>query len=400
VSLNSERNTITVEPGVRMVELSHFLEQSNHILPSVPELDDLTVSGLLMGCGIESTGFKYGMFNECVVAYEILMADRKVHTITKEGDPEIFYSLPWSYGTLGLLLSVEMKLVPSEPYVRLEMQHVHTREELCTMLTEATKDTDIEFVEALAYSPTHAVVMKGTWAKAVEVGDTFVELSRWNSKWFFEVAKHCKTKTVTMSLTDYIHRHSKGIFWELSYLQFFANSFWFRWLFGFLTPPKIALVKKYSPTFTLERFSEMHAVQDYLLPIDKLHECMDLGDQELGVYPVWLCPYVNKKHPHDGLMHPHSSKDEMYIDVGYYGLPSPKRNPVLLNCDMNELCERMEDWMIKNKSYVMLYAYHSLDQKTIREMFCHSTYDKVRAKYDKDNVKMYPTILEKVGKRK
>merc|ERR1712139_286318 len=67
---------------------------------------------------------------------------------------------------------------------------------------------------------------------------------------------------------------------------------------------------------------------------------------------------------------------------------------------MMELCSKMEDWMIKNKSYVMLYAYHSLDQKTIREMFCHNTYDKVRAKYDKEDVKMYPTILQKVGKAK
>jgi len=389
-----------VEPGVRMVELSHYLEKGSQILPSVPELDDLTVSGLLMGCGIESTGFKYGMFNECVVAYEILMADRQVHRITKD-EPDIFYSLPWSYGTLGLVLSVELKMVQSEPFVRLEMQHVHSRAELCRLLTAATERKDIEFVEALAFSPTHSVVMTGKWAKAVEPGEPEMNnLSGWNGKWFYEEVKNCKSKTVIMKMTDYIHRHSKGIFWELSYLQPFADSIWFRWLFGWLTPPKIALCKRFQPNFTLEWFSENHVVQDYLIPIEKTHECLDLGDEELGVYPIWLCPYMNKKHPVDGLMHPHGQRDRMYIDVGYYGLPTPKNKAVWLNCNMQELCEKMEKWMIQNQSFVMLYAYHSLDRFTIRDMFCHTTYDQVRDEFDTEDTKMYPSILAKVSRNR
>jgi delta24-sterol reductase len=399
VAVDYEKGTITLEPGVRMVELSHFLEKGNQILPSIPELDDLTVSGLLMGCGIESTGFKYGMFNECVIAYEILMADRKVHRITKD-DSDIFYSLPWSYGTLGLLLSVELKLVSSEPYVRLNMQHVNSRQELCKVLTEATKRTDIEFLEALAFSQTHAVVMTGTYAKAPASEDASMHLSGMTGKWFYEEVKNCRSKTVVMKTTDYLHRHSKGIFWELSYLLPFGNTTLFRWLFGWLTPPKIALTKRFQPKFTLEWYSGNHVVQDYLIPMDKLHECMDLCDDELGVYPIWLCPYVNKKHPADGLMHPHGSNDKMYIDVGYYGLPSPKTNPIWLNCDMLSLCQKVESWMLKNQGFVMLYAFHGLDQTTIREMFCHTTYDKVRAKYDKEDVNMYPSILEKVGKIK
>jgi delta24-sterol reductase len=280
------------------------------------------------------------------------------------------------------------------------MQHVHSRKDLCNKLTEATKRTDIEFIEALAFSPTHAVVMTGTYADAAKNGDQAMSLTGTTSKWFYEEVKNCRSKTVVMKTTDYIHRHSKGIFWELSYLQPFANTAWFRCLFGWLTPPKIALTKRFQPNFTLEWYSGNHVVQDYLIPLDKLHECMDMCDEELGVYPIWLCPYVNRKHPVDGLMHPHSTEDKMYIDVGYYGLPTPTSNPVWLNCDMLSLCQKVESWMLKNQSFVMLYAYHGLDETTIREMFCHDTYEKVRANYDKDHVKMYPSILEKVGKAK
>ena len=64
VEVDSEQRLVTVEPRLRMVELSHFLLSQGYSVPCVPELDDLTVGGLLMGCGIESTSWKYGMFNE------------------------------------------------------------------------------------------------------------------------------------------------------------------------------------------------------------------------------------------------------------------------------------------------------------------------------------------------
>lgn len=34
-----------------------------------------------------------------------------------------------------------------------------------------------------------------------------------------------------------------------------------------------------------------------------------------GVYPIWLCPYLNKHHEVRSIHHPHSDKDEMYIDA-------------------------------------------------------------------------------------
>lgn len=91
VSLDQEKGTIKVEPGVRMCDLSEYLteEKTNFMLACVPELDDLTVSGLLMGCGIETMSFKCGMFQECVLSYEVLMADGEIHVITKESDAEV-----------------------------------------------------------------------------------------------------------------------------------------------------------------------------------------------------------------------------------------------------------------------------------------------------------------------
>ena len=47
-------------------------------LPVVPELDDLTVGGLVMGGGIESTSHKYGLFHYICRRLEMVTADAEV----------------------------------------------------------------------------------------------------------------------------------------------------------------------------------------------------------------------------------------------------------------------------------------------------------------------------------
>jgi delta24-sterol reductase len=43
-------------------QLNDYLIRRGWTLPVVPELDDLTIGGLVMGGGIESTSHKYGIF--------------------------------------------------------------------------------------------------------------------------------------------------------------------------------------------------------------------------------------------------------------------------------------------------------------------------------------------------
>ena len=43
-----------------------MLVKSGLTLPVVPELDTLTIGGLLMGGGIESTSHKHGLFHRLV----------------------------------------------------------------------------------------------------------------------------------------------------------------------------------------------------------------------------------------------------------------------------------------------------------------------------------------------
>ena len=67
--------------------------------------DDLTVGGLYMGVGIETSSHVYGLFNDCVVSADIVLASGEVVTCSREQNTDLFDALPWSYGTLGFLVS-------------------------------------------------------------------------------------------------------------------------------------------------------------------------------------------------------------------------------------------------------------------------------------------------------
>lgn len=54
--------TVRCEPLVTMGQLSRTLSRLGWTIPILPELDDLTVGGLVMGTGIETSSHKYGLF--------------------------------------------------------------------------------------------------------------------------------------------------------------------------------------------------------------------------------------------------------------------------------------------------------------------------------------------------
>ena len=84
-------------------------------------------------------------------------------------NPDLFYAVPWSYGTLGFLVSAEIKIIPSKKFIKMEYFPVHSKEEMVQKFQEQTllKDSN-EFVETLAYSLDKAVVMTGNFTDVAE----------------------------------------------------------------------------------------------------------------------------------------------------------------------------------------------------------------------------------------
>lgn len=62
LEIDADKRTVRCEPLVSMGQLTATLDDLGWTIPIVPELDDLTVGGLVMGTGIETSSHKFGLF--------------------------------------------------------------------------------------------------------------------------------------------------------------------------------------------------------------------------------------------------------------------------------------------------------------------------------------------------
>lgn len=97
-------------------------------------------------------------------------------------NPDLFYSIPWSYGTLGFLVAAEIKIVPAKKFVKIDYMPVHTHQDiLSTFKRETEKSSGNEFVEGLVYSLDEAVIMTSNMTDEAEPAKVSLVLGMWFS---------------------------------------------------------------------------------------------------------------------------------------------------------------------------------------------------------------------------
>nr|XP_039255655.1 delta(24)-sterol reductase-like [Styela clava] len=392
LEVDTERKVVRTEPLVTMGQISSLLLSQGWTLPVLPEMDDLTVGGLIMGTGVETSSHKYGLMQHVCVAYELVLADGSFVRCSKDENTDLFYAVPWSYGTLGFLVAAEIRIVPAKPYVKINYHPVHSAKDVTEKFSAESFKTDKnDFVEGLAYSRDTAVIMTGSMVDTFEEGK-LNRIGRWYKPWFFKhVEQFLKNGEAVeyIPIRDYYHRHTRSIFWELQDIIPFGNNPVFRFLFGWLVPPKVSLLKL-TQGKTIKRLYEEHQViQDMLLPIEKLGDCLDIFHKEIKMYPLWLCPFRLPNDP--GMVHPTTGKEEMYVDVGAYGEPKAS------GFHNVRTTRRLEKATKDLGGFQMLYADSYMTREEFYDMFDHSLYDKMRKSLPMCE-KALPEVYDKVHK--
>ena len=75
LEIDTDPKTVRCEPLVTMGQLTHTLDRLGWTIPIVPELDDLTVGGLVMGTGIETSSHKFGLFQHICTSFEVTLLE-------------------------------------------------------------------------------------------------------------------------------------------------------------------------------------------------------------------------------------------------------------------------------------------------------------------------------------
>lgn len=402
LSIDTDNLIVHVEPFVSIGQLTHKLNPLGYTLPVVPEMDDLTIGGLVNGTGIESSSHKYGLFHEIITELELLLGDGTVVVATKDNEySDLFHAVPWSYGTIALLLSAKLKLIPCKEYVKLTYTPFHDKEAYVEYMRQMSGEYNTDgtspamFVEGLAYSLNTAVVMTGEFADKSEVEKGKLNrISLWWKPWFYKyvgkMLDNGNTEPVVeyIPLTDYYHRHTQSLFWEMELMIPIGNHVLFRWLLGWLMPPKVSFLKISQTEMTRELVERTHVAQDFLVPTRKMSEFLELCDDEFDrVYPLWLCLHDHAPMPGSLLKDPIApNKDghEMYIDIGVYGLPRCVHEKREEEFDMKKSMRKVISELKDLNGFQMLYADVFSSREEFEQMFDHEGYRKIRHKYKAD----------------
>ena len=63
------------------------------------------------------------------------MSDGSVISCSPNENSDLFYAIPWSYGTLGFLVSVEIEIIPCKRYIKLDYYPTYTIDETTQVST-------------------------------------------------------------------------------------------------------------------------------------------------------------------------------------------------------------------------------------------------------------------------
>jgi len=311
---------------------------------------------------------------------------------SSEENPDLFYAIPWSHGTLGFLVSSEIRIIPAKNYVKITYQPVFSRAELIQSFETHSRTNQFDFVEALVFSDNQAVVMTGNMTDYCEP-KKLNSIGKFYKPWFY---KHVEgflqgnNGDEYIPLRDYYHRHTKSFFWEMENIIPFGNNVWYRYLLGWMLPPKVSLLKLAQTQSLKELYDRHHVVQDMLVPLPVLTDALNIFKEQFDIYPLWVCPMrIPKIENYRGFINP-LPDEEMFVDIGAYGIPRTK------DFNARDSTRRVEKFVRDVKGYQALYAdtYMSLDE--FREMFDHSLYDELRKEYKCNEV--LPEIYNKVSK--
>lgn len=112
LDIDRERQTVTVEAGMRLRSLCEALAARGLALTNLGDIDVQTVAGAI-STGTHGTGAAYGGLATQVEALQLVVADGSVVATSPTEEPELFAAARVGLGALGLISTVTLACVPA-----------------------------------------------------------------------------------------------------------------------------------------------------------------------------------------------------------------------------------------------------------------------------------------------
>jgi len=384
LNVDRERQTLDVE-GLATFESVVDCTLPAGLVPLItPELKHITVGGAIVGIGIESSGFRHGFVHDGLIEAEVLLPDGRIVLCTPENEhADLFRALPNSYGTLGYVLRAKMRLMPAKPYVHLETRKFAALEPFLDAMRDATKQTDVDFVEGLIYSEKRLLLTKSRFiAEAQGVEDIY------RRNVFYRLLE--EQPAIYLTAADYLFRYDPEWFWNIPdtplYRAFrrFAplglrNSGFYKRYIDW----KQRLLTRIHPN---RESSEEPLIQDWEVPWEAALELSRFAFREVDLQGrPWIVTPI--RTPASPTLYP-VRPNALYYNLGCYCQVKrmPDKGDYFYTRLLDEKCFALG-------GVKMLYSSTFLGEAQFNQIYSGDAYARLKAKYDPAG--RLPTVYQK-----
>lgn len=383
VEINTAENYALVEPNVPMDKLVEATLPHSLVPPVVMEFPGITVGGGIQGGAGESSSFRHGLFNETCLEYEIVLGNGEILIASPTQNEDLFYGTACSYGSLGVITLVKLRLRPAKEFVRLAYHAVPSFDE-AIRLTERKVGEAVDFVDAVLFAKNRGVVMVGSFADKSDLPvSTF---SRASDEWFYLHADAISRKSSLyeelIPTRDYLFRYDRGAFWMGTY-GFRVLRMPFNRFTRFIFNPFLKTRELYQSLHAAD-FSQRYVIQDIGVPKKSAVKLLEYVADVLKVYPIWFVPLrvaTREKLAASFL------QTDLVVSVGVWGEVNEKYSRFV------EINRALEKEISDLEGRKWLYAHQYYSREEFWRIYDRTSYEVLREKYFANSV--FPDIYDK-----
>jgi FAD/FMN-containing dehydrogenase len=351
------------------------------LLPAVvPQLKTITVGGAVSGLGIESSSFKFGLVHETIEEMEVLLGDGRLVTCSCRENPDLFFGFPNSYGTLGYALRLTVRLIPAEPYVHLTHTRFSDPESYFARVAERAESA-VDYLDGTIFSRDEMYLTEGEFVpEAPSVSDyTYMDI-------YYRSVR--QKSGDWLSAKDYIWRWDTDWFWcsKHFYVQKPGIRRLFKWGLNSRTYQRIM---RLSYSILPDPGGTESVIQDVDIPIGNAPEFFDFLFSEIGITPVWMCPFKTGDSGRQWDLSP-LRPAQLYVNFGFWDvIPSTH--------EKGHFNRRIEQKTMRLGGAKGLYSSAWYDQAEFWSIYDQPRYAQLKQTYDAQGV--FPDLYSKCVRR-
>lgn len=384
LEVNTKQKYVIVEPNIKFGQLVKETLKYGLTPPVIPEFPNISVGGAINGGAGESGSFKWG--GVVTLEYELVLVNGDCITVSPSKNSDLYWGTGCSYGSLGILTSVKLLLIPAKKYVQLTYHRVKNYEEASLLLQKVIKE-DVDFVDGILFSKNLGTIMVGKLSDKnnLPVSKFHTIFDEWFTIHAEKITKKYKKYDELIPIYDYFFRYDRAGYWVGRYV-FDEIKLPFNRLTRILLNPLMETKTLYRCLQAIN-VSQKFVVQDMLVPIENLVNFINFVNKTTNVYPLWLLPI---KTVSKGKLYCNYNTSKLIVDCGTWGRSRVRKWTFEEFININRNLERM---LTKLGGRKVLYAHQYFPKEEFWKIYDWNWYDKLRRRYNADNV--FPDVWEK-----